>query len=217
MKSIYKLSTLAAVVAVVGAGCGGGGSNGSAGGGTTGGGTTGGGTTGGGTTGGTPASNLTYFQKERLARPVVNEVFATVAGNRHLINDTINPTQDPSQLAGDIRSFMTFPAGRSKAITDVVTSVLVPDVMVADLSQTGEAAYLGVETGGATSATKSKFGGRKLQDDVVDMSFGIIFGNTIPALGLAPDDGKEIPSLTKDNVGPSKAYLNTFPYLPAPR
>ncbi len=194
MKSIYKLSAVAAAVAVVGAGCGGGGSS-----------------------SGSGANSRTYIQQERLARPVVNEVFATVANNRHLINDTNNPTDDPTQLANDIRSFMTFPAGRSKAITDVVVAVLSPDVMIADLSQPGEAAYLGNETGGATSATKSKFGGRKLQDDVVDISLGVIFGNTIPSLGLAPDDGKETPSLTKDNVGPSKAYLNTFPYLPIPQ
>ena len=193
MKSIYQLSALAAVVAVVGAGCGGGGSNNSG------------------------TSSQTYSQIDRLARPVVNEVFATVANDRHLTNDTDNPTDDLGQLNKDIRGFMKFPAGRSDAITNVVATVLVPDVLVADLSQTGEAAYLGVETGGATSATKSKFGGRKLQDDVVDTSLGIIFGNTIPALGLAPDDGKEIPSLTKDNVGPTKAYLSTFPYLPVPR
>ena len=33
------------------------------------------------------------------------------------------------------------------------------------------------------------------------LSLGIIFGNTVSALNLAPDDGAEIPSLTSDNVG----------------
>lgn len=156
-----------------------------------------------------------FRQVDRLARPAVNEVFATVANDRHKVNDTISPTQDSAELANDIQSFMTGTAGRSQAITDVVKAVLVPDVMVADLSKSGAAAYLGVETGGVTGGL---FGGRKPTDDVVDLSLGVIFGNTIPALGLAPDDGKEIATLTSDNVGPGgKRFTNAFPYLGAPR
>ena len=163
----------------------------------------------------TPSLTQTFAQTDRLARPVVNEVFATFANNRHLINDTDNPTNDQAQLAKDIQSFMTSPAGRSTQITNIVKSVLVPDVMIADLSQPGGASYLGSETGGATGG---KFGGRKLTDDVTDTSLGVIFGNTIPSLGLAPDDGKEIPTLTTDNVGAgAKNYLSTFPYLGTPK
>jgi hypothetical protein len=158
--------------------------------------------------------SIFYFQQDRLARPVVNEVLATVTQRRHEINNKVNPTNDPAQLKKDIESFLTFPAGRSPAIRAVIESVLVPDVMTADLSQaTTKAAYLGVETGGATG---SKFGGRALSDDVVDISLGVVFGNTVPALGLAPDDGKEVPSLTTDNVGPHSDYLGTFPYLGNP-
>lgn len=194
MKHIWKLSGALSVVAIGLAGCGGG--------------SNGGGINGGG------SNTPTFTQQERLARPLVNEVLATVAQRRHRANNVDNPTDDPGQLSTDIRGFMKFPAGRSDAITNVVATVLVPDVMKADLSQSGPAAYLGVETGGATGG---KFGGRKLQDDVVDMSLGIIFGNTVPALGLAPDDGKEIPTLTTDNVDASgHQFSSTFPYLQAP-
>lgn len=159
-----------------------------------------------------------YVQVDRLARPVVNEVFATVANDRHKLNNENSPTDDAGQLASDIGGFMTFPAGRSQAIENVVVAVLVPDVMKADLSQGGPAAYLGVETGGATGGT---FGGRKLTDDVVDISLGVVFGDTVAALGLAPSDGKAIPALTSDNVGSGakgfNATLGTFPYLGAPR
>lgn len=159
-------------------------------------------------------SGSMYLQQDRLANPVVNEVFATVANNRHKINDEAAPINDPSELANDIQSFMTGTAGRSQQITDVVKAVLVPDTMKADLGESGPAAYLGVETAGATG---SKFGGRALTNDVVDISLGVVFGNTIPALGLAPDDGKEIPTLTSDNVGPGgKHFTDTFPYLGAP-
>jgi|SRR5579872_1697436 len=174
----------------------------------------------------------TYSQVDRLARPAVNEVFATVAPTtagqtgRHQVNDTDNPTDDSGQLANDIQLFMTHTAGRSQAITDATKSVLVPDVLVADLSQSSStAAYLGVETGGATG---SKFGGRALSDDVVDTSLGVIFGNTVPALGLAPDDGKEIAALTSDNVSAMTAPKHyqdgspgfgaaQFPYLGPPQ
>ena len=155
------------------------------------------------------ASVQLYTQQERLARPVVNEVLATVAGNRHQVNNTDNPTDDAGQLKNDIEGFLTAPAGRSRATKDFIESVLVPDVMVADLSKTGPAAYLGVETSGA-------FGGRALTDDVVDTSLGIIFGNTVSVVtsGAVPDDGNEIPTLTSDNVGAGgHTYLNTFPYL----
>jgi hypothetical protein len=156
-----------------------------------------------------------YNQVDRLARPVVNEALAPVAGGRHKANNEISPSQDNTSLANDIQAFMTGTAGRSQQITDVVKAVLVPDVMVADLSQSGPAAYLGVETGGATGG---RFGGRKLTDDVVDASLGVIFGATIPALGLAPDDGKEIPTLTSDNVGPqAKHFQGGFPYLGSPQ
>lgn len=160
-------------------------------------------------------TTTTYKQMDRLARPVVNEVFATVANNRHKINDENNPTDDISNLALDIQSFMTGTAGRSQATTDVVKAVLVPDVMVADLSKSGTGAYLGVETNGATGGT---FGGRELTDDVVDTSLGVVFGNTVSALGLAANDGNEIPTLTSDNVGSGgKHFTSTFPYLGAPQ
>jgi hypothetical protein len=155
-----------------------------------------------------------YTQQDRLARPVVNEVLATVTQHRHEVNNKDNPTDDAFQLKTDIEAFLSFPAGRSGAIRSVIEAVLVPDVMTADLSQnTTKASYLGAETGGATG---SKFGGRALVDDVIDISLGVIFGNTISALGLAPDDGKEIPSFTTDNVGPHSDYQTTFPYLGAP-
>jgi len=190
MKNALLLSAACGLFAIALAGCGGGNGNNSI------------------------SGTRTYAQTDRLARPVVNEVFATFANDRHLVNDTDNPTDDKNQLAGDIDSFMTGTAGRSRQTTDAVKSVLVPDVMVADLSQNSTtAAYLGSETGGVTG---SKFGGRALGDDVVDTSLGVIFGTTVSDLKLAPDDGKEIPALTSDHVGPHSDYTATFPYLGAP-
>ena len=161
------------------------------------------------------AGGNTYRQQDRLARPLPNEVLATVTDRDHESINKMTPVEDSGRLKSEIESFLTFPAGRSTAIKNVIESVLVPDVLKADMSQSGPAAYLGVETGGATGGT---FGGRKLIDDVVDISLGIIFGNTVPALGLAPDDGKELPSFTSDNVGPQGNITGAlpFPFLPPP-
>jgi hypothetical protein len=161
-------------------------------------------------------SGTVYVQQDRLSNPVVNEVFATFANDRHRVNNLATPDQDSTNLSTDIQSFMTDVAGRSQATTDVVKAVFAQDVMVVDLTSTAtKAAYLGVQTNGATGST---FGGRELTDDVVDMSLGVVFGSTISALGLAPDDGKQIPTLTSDNVGSGgKQFTNTFPYLGAPR
>jgi hypothetical protein len=169
-------------------------------------------------------TDFEYHQQDRLARPAVNEALATVSLLRHHVNNTDNPTDDSGQLKKDIDSFLTFPAGRSAAIKNAIEAVLVPDVMIADLSQRGVvAAYLGVETQGLSG---SKFGGRALTDDVIDIDLGAIFGNLIPALsalnpnlfgGVIPDDGKELPTFATDNVGPGdKHFLNNFPYVGDP-
>jgi len=184
----------------------------------------------------------TFSQLDRLNRPAVNEVFATFA--RHDTNNRDNPSDDASQLKNDIGTFMTSVAGRSAAITQVEQAVLIPDVQIVDLSGTSKSCigtapgtcnnYLGVETGGATQAPAGlkPFGGRALTDDIVDISLGTIFGATIPALHLAPDDGNEQdgradptypggkrPNLTSDGVSwqtAPKHFSTTFPYLGTP-
>ena len=107
-------------------------------------------------------------------------------------------------------------AGRSPAISTVVGAVLYPNEMAFDVSQPGAAAYLGVETGGATG---SKFGGRGLTDDVITTSLGVVFGNTVPALGLTPDDGKENTCLNNEHVFSGQGGTQTqaaFPFFAQP-
>ena len=157
-----------------------------------------------------------FRQQERLGRPIVNEALATFADNRHRVNNLNAPPQDAMDLSQDIEAFLTHPQHtRSPQTRAVIRAVLVPDMLVADLAQdVTTASYLGAETNGATG---SRFGGRALQDDVVDISLGIVFGTTVSALGLAPADGLEIPTLTSDNVPPSANRQAAFPYLAPPR
>jgi len=160
-----------------------------------------------------PGSTGQYIQIERLARPAIKEAVQNY--DDHDSTARANPYSDPT-LPSAITTFDTTVAGRSAQTAATLAAVLIPDEISADLSQTGvKAAYLGVETGGFTG---SKFGGRKLEDDVVSLDLGAVFGNTLAALKLVADDGKESPCLTTDNVPSSPQAVTgaAFPYLQPP-
>jgi hypothetical protein len=160
----------------------------------------------GGSSGGGPT---VYKQIELLSRPAVKEAFELFED--HNKTNRSEPYADPV-LQAQIKSFSLMFRGTQWA--DTLQAVLYPNVMKSDLSQNvTTASYLGYETGGATG---SKFGGRALDDDVIDISLGAIFGNTLSALGLIPDDHKEVPCLTTDNVPYDKSNTATFPYIQAP-
>jgi hypothetical protein len=156
-----------------------------------------------------PAGSTVYKQIELLSRPAVKEVFELFES--HNKTNRAEPYSDPV-LKAQIKSFtLNF---RSKDNADTLQAILYPNVLKADLSQdVTTASYLGYETGGATG---SKWGGRALDDDIVDISLGAIFGNTLSALGLIPDDKKEAPCLALDNVPYDKSNTKTFPYIQAP-
>jgi Domain of unknown function (DUF4331) len=184
-----------------------------------------------------------FKQLDRLNRPAINEVFATFA--EHQGNNVTQPNDDATTIGPQIVTFTETVGGRSSAIAGVLKAVLTPDVQIADMSGRSDSCigkdpgtcnnYLGIETGGATQLPKKlkPFGGRALTDDVIDISLGAIFGNTVPALGLAPDDNNESdgrvdssfpsghrPNLTTDGVTwktAPKHFMTTFPYVGAPQ
>ena len=154
-----------------------------------------------------------YQQVELLSRPAVKELFETF--NQHSYTNLSNPYGDET-IQHAIYDFTHRVAGRSTKISAVVEKLLYPNELTADLSQPGPAAYLGVETGGATGGT---FGGRGLTDDVIDISLGAVFGNTIPALTGVPDDGAENNCLTDEHVSSGQGGTQTqayYPYLASP-
>lgn len=152
-----------------------------------------------------------YVQIELLSRPAVKEAFENFTD--HDTTNRTEPYNDPT-LQGEIGTFTTTVAGRSAANAATLQAVLYPNEMQADLSSAAtKAAYLGVETGGATGST---FGGRSLTDDTIKISLNAIFGNTLSALGLIPDDGKESPCLIDDHVAATNQTSATFPYAQGP-
>jgi hypothetical protein len=162
----------------------------------------------------------TYTQIELLSRPAVKEVFEQF--NDHKTTNGVEPyagsPADPLQAEIKSTEDLIRPAN-SGVGTDygaTLQSILYPNEYAVNLSDTsGKAAYLGVETGGATG---SKFGGRDPGDDVVDISLGALFGNTLSQLGVLADDNEENACLSSDHVAqaPSQTKTSTFPYLASP-
>ncbi|MFN2527288.1 MAG: DUF4331 family protein [Candidatus Baltobacteraceae bacterium] len=186
-------------------------------------------------------ANQEYVQIERLGRPAIKEVFEDFK-----LHDSTNRSDitDDKNLADSIKAFMMRPApagaGRSEAIANAMVGALIPDAISADLNASGPARYLGVETNGksgfpiaviravppagiygikkALGDPYRHFGGRDLKSPVVDLSLGAIFGSLVPKLGLAPEDNRETPCLTSDNVTPAaKHSTDTFPYEGVPQ
>ena len=160
----------------------------------------------------------TYTQIELLARPAIKEVFENF--NDHKTTNAVEPYAGtpadplPAEIKGTEDTLR--PATVATDYGAGLQGLLYPNEYAVNLSDTsGKAAYLGVETGGATG---SKFGGRDPNDDVVNISLGALFGNTLSALGVLADDGEENNCISKENVvqDPSQMKTTTFPYLASP-
>jgi hypothetical protein len=157
-----------------------------------------------------------YQQIELLSRPAVKELFEKFVD--HQITNAAEPYSDPT-LQGEIQTFTDAlrppNAGKGSDYGKALASILYPNEYAVDLSQSSKASYLGVETGGATGG---KFGGRDLADNVIDISLGAVFGSTLGALGVQPEDSEENTCLTTQHVAmnASQVRTGTFPYLAAP-
>lgn len=156
----------------------------------------------GGTTG--PGTVRTYQQIERLGNPLVSEVF--FAKRDHGLHNNTAPGTDVANGFGDKIKAFTNAFNRGPAIANTLAAVLVPDMLMVYPNRPGNTA------GWLSWALANGYGGRKLNDDVVDAGLTAIFGNLLdPAAAV-------LPGLTSDNISTSvRTYGTTFPYLEAAR
>jgi hypothetical protein len=154
-----------------------------------------------------PVATRMYNQVQRLGNPLVSEVL--LSKRSHPTHGSIGPDQDAALVAPEVVDFMTTVAGRDPAYINAIAPALIPDVLVVDTSKDPTSSPVGWLTwlpqlGGG-------FGGRKLDDDVVDLALTAVFGS---ALG---DEAHATPQLTTDNVGFDSPNVTTsFPYLAPP-
>ena len=161
------------------------------------------------------------MQIELLSRPAVKEAFENF--NDHKITNKVEPyagsPADPLQAEikateDTLRPPKSTPGGAAD-YGAALQSILYPNEIAVNLASADKASYLGVETGGATGG---KFGGRDINDNVIDISLGAAFGTTLSALNVQPDDGQENNCISKQNVAQaaSQQKTGTFPYLAPP-
>jgi hypothetical protein len=150
-----------------------------------------------------PTTPRMYNQVQRLGNPLVSEVL--LSKRDHPTHGSIGPDQDAALVAPLVVDFMTTVAGRDPAYINAIAPALIPDVLVVDTSKDpSTASWLSTTLSGG-------WGGRKLQDDVVDLALTAVFGS---ALG---DAAHATPQLTTDNVAfDSPNVTGTFPYLAPP-
>lgn len=144
-----------------------------------------------------------YNQVQRLGNPLVSEVL--LSKRDHELHGSTGPSQDATLVAPLVVDFMTNVAGRDPAYIQAIAPALIPDVLVVDTSKDPSTA------GWLSTTLSGGYGGRRLQDDVVDLALTAVFGS---ALG---DAAHATPELTTDNVPfDSPGVTNTFPYLATP-
>jgi hypothetical protein len=182
-----------------------------------------------------PPAGTSWVQVERLARPAINEGLFVTNDFLNAVN-SIPPDQDGAALVGAVatEAVGTLQAlgqiGTANGATppmpgDVVAS-LIPDVMRIDTtiaSPVGTAAYANGAV--AVGTTVRPVAGRKIEDDVIDITYQVLTG--VPGLG----DGVPYyrPTVGAGSANPAIGHnkLNgqvsiganqsaTFPFLAAP-
>jgi hypothetical protein len=120
-----------------------------------------------------------------MARAAINTVFNH--GQDKNVFNNIDPSDDLTASTTEGITFVTSFANTLKALggDPGLATVLLPDVLNYNFSRPTSYAALN---------------GRRLQDDVIDISLSLVTGG----------------GLKTDNVGPHSDYLSDFPYLGTP-
>lgn len=136
--------------------------------------------------------NRPLVQADRFGLPAINTAFVSSSSDKNRFN-LAAPEDDESDFASVLAATIMARFGLSEANASALAGAVLPDVQpLGDLS-------------GAL------FNGRRLDDDVIDVVLGILFGPS----GLS--EAAPAPALASDNVdGNDVAFLNRFPYLAPP-
>lgn len=159
-----------------------------------------------------PAEPRAYNQLQRLGNPLVSEVL--LAKRSHPTHGSIGPQDDAATIGTEVLGFLTGSgsvAGRSPEYANTLGSVLLPDMLIVQTDKDpGTAGWL---TWLPLAPFSNGYGGRKLDDDVVDLGLLAIFGDPF---GADPDGAAGKEGLTTDNVGSDSPILPSFPYVGEP-
>ena len=158
-----------------------------------------------------------WKQIERLGRPAINE--ALVIDN-DLLNafNSIPPTADLSEAAAPVVAQIVSVLdavdgldGKEDITAEAVAAAFFPDVMRIDVS----ASLPGVAYNGCASSKLILCGGRKIEDDVIDITLSLVVAGD-PSGGSVGDSVAYEGEPGNPAQPGHRAVLAAFPFVPAP-
>lgn len=152
----------------------------------------------------------TYNQVQRLGNPLVSEVL--LVKRDHPFHGSTSPEGDVGNFAPKVKGFIAQFRPQATGLQDAIAATLLPDVLTVNTNQPqSTAGYLSY----VLATSKTGYGGRKLADDVVDISLTAVFSDL-----LDPTQSVCKPftlPLCTDNVASHGGFTTTFPYLGSPK
>ena len=157
-------------------------------------------------TGLTPDAPKTYNQVQRLGNPLVSEVL--LLKREHGFHGSSNPSEDVANFTAPVKAFVAQFRPAATGLQTALASTLLPDMLQVQTDQAqSTAGYLSY----VLSGTGKGFGGRKLTDDVVDISLTAVFSDLLDPTQFVCKPFT-LPLCT-DNVPSHGGFTTTFPYL----
>ena len=154
----------------------------------------------------------TFNQIQRLGNPLISEVL--LAKRSHPTHGSIGPADDLALIGAEALGFITGAgsvAGRSADYANTLGGALLPDMLIVQTDK--DPATAGWLTWLPLAPFANGYGGRALDDDVVDLALLAVFGDPFGA-DPAGAAGKE--ALTTDNVASDSPLLSSFPWVGEP-
>jgi len=158
------------------------------------------------TTGIQDGTTRTYNQVQRLGNPLVSEVL--LLKRDHAFHGSTDPSGDVATFAPSVKGFVAAFRPQATGLQTAIAATLLPDVLTVNTDQAqSTAGYLSY----VLSPTGKGYGGRKLSDDVVDISLTAIFSDLLDPTQFVCKPFT-LPLCT-DNVASHGGFTATFPYL----
>ena len=152
-----------------------------------------------------PDAPRTYNQVQRLGNPLVSEVL--LLKKDHGFHGSSNPSDDVVNFTAPVKGFVAQFRPAATGLQAALASTLLPDVLTVQTDQAqSTAGYLSYVLAG-----KPQYGGRKLTDDVVDISLSAVFSDLLDTTQFVCKPFT-LPLCT-DNVPSHGGFTTTFPYL----
>lgn len=159
-----------------------------------------------GLTGPTVDAARTYNQVQRLGNPLVSEVL--LAKRDHPFHGSSNPSDDVANFSAKVKGFVAAFRPNATGLQNALAATLLPDMLQVNTDQAqSTAGYLSY----VLAPSGKGYGGRKLTDDVVDISLTAVFSDLLDPTQFVCKPFT-LPLCT-DNVPSHGGFSTTFPYV----